>query len=61
MQAKSGDGAASGIVADRPRKLADAGVPTRDAAPRRPPDRYGLTAPAILLVPVFADLGRIPR
>jgi DNA-binding HxlR family transcriptional regulator len=53
----SEEGIASNILADRLKRLVDAGLLTRDDA--RPGQRaaYSLTEPAIQLVPVLAELG----
>ena len=48
---------ASNILADRLKRLTDAGMLTRDPARSGQRARYNLTEPAIQLVPVFAGLG----
>ncbi len=57
LLAGSQEGIASNILADRLKRLVDAGLLTRDDA--RPGQRatYSLTEPAIQLVPVLAELG----
>jgi DNA-binding HxlR family transcriptional regulator len=57
LQANSEEGIASNILADRLRKLTNAGLLTREAARPGQRARYSLTEPAIQLVPVFAHLG----
>ncbi|MBB5791292.1 winged helix-turn-helix transcriptional regulator [Jiangella mangrovi] len=48
---------ASNILADRLKRLVEAGLLTRDAAGRGQRAAYRLTEAAIELVPVFAELG----
>ncbi len=57
LLADSQEGIASNILADRLKRLVDAGLLTRDDA--RPGQRatYSLTEPAIQLVPILAELG----
>ncbi|HVV29917.1 MAG TPA: helix-turn-helix domain-containing protein [Mycobacteriales bacterium] len=57
LQANSEEGIASNILADRLRKLTNAGLLTRETARAGQRARYSLTEPAIQLVPVFARLG----
>ena len=57
LQARSEEGIASNILADRLRKLVELGLLTRDAAVRGQRAEYSLTEPAIQLVPVLAHLG----
>nr|WP_233552942.1 helix-turn-helix domain-containing protein [Jiangella rhizosphaerae] len=57
LQANSMEGIASNILADRLKRLVDAGLLTREDARPGQRARYSLTEPAIQLVPVFAQLG----
>lgn len=57
LQAGSQEGIASNILADRLKRLTDAGLLTRDDVRAGQRARYSLTEPAIQLVPVFAQLG----
>jgi DNA-binding HxlR family transcriptional regulator len=54
---RSEEGIASNILADRLRRLTDAGLLTREDARPGQRARYDLAEPAIQLVPVFAQLG----
>jgi DNA-binding HxlR family transcriptional regulator len=55
--AGSEEGIASNILADRLKRLVEAGLLTRDDAGRGQRAAYRLTEAAIELVPVFAELG----
>ena len=57
LQAGSLEGIASNILADRLKRLVEAGLLTRADARPGQRARYSLTEPAIQLVPVFAQLG----
>ncbi len=57
LMAKSDEGIASNILADRLRRLVDAGLLTREDVGRGRKAKYSLTEDAIELVPVFAALG----
>ena len=57
LQAGSGEGIASNILADRLKKLVALGLLTREDVRSGQRARYSLTEPAIQLVPVFAQLG----
>jgi DNA-binding HxlR family transcriptional regulator len=57
LQAGSQEGIASNILADRLKRLVQAGLLTRDDAGRGQRATYSLTEQAIQLVPVFAELG----
>ncbi|HUB40374.1 MAG TPA: helix-turn-helix domain-containing protein [Streptosporangiaceae bacterium] len=57
LQAGSQEGIASNILADRLKRLVQAGLLTRDNAGRGQRAAYSLTEQAIQLVPVFAELG----
>jgi DNA-binding HxlR family transcriptional regulator len=53
----SEEGIASNILAERLKRLVDAGLLTRAATRRGQRAKYSLTEPAIELVPVIAELG----
>ncbi|ETK37654.1 winged helix-turn-helix transcriptional regulator [Microbispora sp. ATCC PTA-5024] len=57
LQAKSIEGIASNILADRLKRLVRSGLLTREDVRPGQRARYSLTEPAIQLVPVFAQLG----
>jgi len=57
LQAGSLEGIASNILADRLKRLVEVGLLTREEVRPGQRARYGLTEPAIELVPVFAQLG----
>lgn len=57
LQANSIEGIASNILADRLKRLVEAGLLTRDEARPGQRARYSLTEPAIQLIPLFAQLG----
>jgi DNA-binding HxlR family transcriptional regulator len=57
LQAGSIEGIASNILADRLRRLVEAGLLTREDTRPGQRARYSLTEPAIQLVPVLAQLG----
>jgi DNA-binding HxlR family transcriptional regulator len=57
LLASSEEGIASNILADRLKRLTDAGLLTRETARSGQRARYSLTEPAIQLIPVFAQLG----
>jgi DNA-binding HxlR family transcriptional regulator len=57
LLARSDEGIASNILADRLQKLVRGGLLTRDDAGRGHKATYSLTEAAIELVPVFAELG----
>jgi DNA-binding HxlR family transcriptional regulator len=57
LQAGSGEGIASNILADRLKKLVALGLLTREDVRSGQRARYSLTEPAIQLVPVFAQVG----
>ena len=57
LQAHSIEGIASNILADRLKRLVEAGLLTREDARPGQRARYSLTEPAIQLIPVFAQLG----
>jgi DNA-binding HxlR family transcriptional regulator len=57
LLAGSEEGIASNILADRLKRLVDAGLLTRAEARPGQRAKYSLTEPAIQLVPVIAELG----
>ena len=57
LQANSIEGIATNILADRLKRLLDAGLLTREDARPGQRARYSLAEPAIQLIPVFAQLG----
>ncbi len=57
LLAGSEEGIASNILADRLKRLVDAGLLTRATARPGQRAKYSLTEPAIELVPVIAELG----
>jgi DNA-binding HxlR family transcriptional regulator len=57
LQAGSEEGIASNILADRLKRLVEAGLLTRASARSGQRARYSLTEPAIQLIPVFVQLG----
>lgn len=57
LQAKSIEGIASNILADRLKRLVKSGLLTREDTRPGQRARYSLTESAIQLVPVFAQLG----
>lgn len=56
LQARSNEGIASNILADRLRRLVEAGLLTREDTRPGQRARYSLTEPAIQLIPVFVQI-----
>jgi len=57
LLSSSEEGIASNILADRLKRLTDAGLLTRENTRSGQRARYSLTEPAVQLIPVFAQLG----
>ena len=57
LQARSIEGIASNILADRLKRLVEAGLLTREDTRPGQRARYSLTEPAIQLIPVLVQLG----